>query len=78
MTPFWFRAISIVDPAMSISRRLPVILIFSPRGCYLIAMLARTERAKAFRRWILDVLDHLAEPKTPLCVNLSPDTGCVG
>jgi len=38
--------------------------IFSPRGCYLIAMLARTERAKAFRRWVLDVLDHLAEPKT--------------
>jgi len=31
--------------------------IFSPRGCYLLGMLARTERAKAFRRWVLDVLE---------------------
>lgn len=31
--------------------------IFSPRGCYLIGMLARTERAKRFRRWVLDVLE---------------------
>jgi len=37
--------------------------IYSPRGCHLIAMLARTERAKAFRRWVLDVLDHLVEPQ---------------
>lgn len=31
--------------------------IFSPRGCYLLGMLARTELAKAFRRWVLDVLE---------------------
>ncbi|GEM_PF-5902587 len=31
--------------------------IFSPRGCYLIGMLARTEKAKDFRRWVLDVLE---------------------
>jgi len=31
--------------------------IFSPRGCYLIGMLARTDRAKEFRRWVLDVLE---------------------
>lgn len=31
--------------------------IFSPRGCYLLGMLARTERAKVFRRWVLDVLE---------------------
>lgn len=35
--------------------------IFSPRGCHLIAMLARTPVAKAFRRWILDILDALGE-----------------
>jgi len=35
--------------------------IFSLRGCHLIAMLARTKVAKAFRRWVLDVLDSLAE-----------------
>lgn len=32
--------------------------IFSPRGCHLIAMFSRTERAKAFRRWVLDVLER--------------------
>jgi len=34
--------------------------VFSPRGCHLLAMLARTERAKEFRKWVLDVLEHLA------------------
>jgi|TARA_R110002012_G_scaffold137042_3_gene291488 prophage antirepressor-like protein len=34
--------------------------IFSPRGCHLIAMLARTERAKEFRKWVLDVLEQLS------------------
>lgn len=33
--------------------------IFSPRGCHLLAMLARTPKAKAFRRWVLDVLENL-------------------
>lgn len=36
--------------------------IFSPRGSYLLGMLARTERAKAFRRWVLDVLEGRALP----------------
>lgn len=33
--------------------------IFSLRGCHLVAMFARTPVAKAFRRWVLDVLDKL-------------------
>ncbi|WP_148716494.1 BRO-N domain-containing protein [Chitinolyticbacter meiyuanensis] len=33
--------------------------IFSLRGAHLIAMFARTPMAKAFRRWVLDVLDSL-------------------
>lgn len=37
--------------------------IFSPRGCYLLGMLARTERAKAFRQWVLDVLEGRATPQ---------------
>jgi len=41
--------------------------IFSPRGCHLLAMFARTPRAKEFRRWVLDVLDRVdqggARPK---------------
>ncbi|NMR01628.1 phage antirepressor protein, partial [Xylella fastidiosa] len=32
------------------------IRIFSPRGCHLVAMFARTSVAAAFRRWVLDVL----------------------
>lgn len=31
--------------------------IFSPRGCHLVAMFAHTPFAKAFRKWVLDVLD---------------------
>ena len=33
------------------------IRIFSLRGCHLLAMFARTEIAKQFRKWVLDILD---------------------
>lgn len=33
--------------------------IFSLRGSHLVAMFARTEKAKAFRRWVLDILDAI-------------------
>lgn len=36
-----------------------LVTIFSPRGCHLVAMLSRTPRAKAFRKWVLDVLEGL-------------------
>ena len=37
--------------------------IFSLRGCHLIAMFARTDVAKAFRKWVLDILDkHVGVP----------------
>ena len=36
--------------------------IFSLRGCHLLAMFARTNIAKAFRVWVLDILDR--ETKT--------------
>lgn len=39
--------------------------VFSLRGAHLIAMLARTDRAKAFRRWVLDLLDGPAEAQPP-------------
>ena len=35
--------------------------IFSLRGCHLVAMLARTHIAKAFRRWILDVIEQYGD-----------------
>ncbi|HHL8025494.1 TPA: Bro-N domain-containing protein [Escherichia coli] len=31
--------------------------VFSLRGCHLIAMFATTDKAKEFRRWVLDILD---------------------
>lgn len=31
--------------------------MFSPRGAHLLAMLAKTERAKAFRAWVLDLIE---------------------
>lgn len=34
-----------------------MVRIFSPRGAALIAMLAKTERAAAFRKWVLDTLE---------------------
>ncbi len=37
--------------------------IFSPRGCHLIAMFSKTAKAKAFRHWVLDVLDGLNDTK---------------
>lgn len=36
--------------------------IFSPRGCHLAALLAKTSVAKAFRRFALDVLDPMSAP----------------
>ncbi|WP_085908299.1 BRO-N domain-containing protein [Kiloniella majae] len=33
--------------------------LFSPRGAHLIAMFARTPKAKAFRKWVLDVLEGM-------------------
>lgn len=36
--------------------------IFSLRGAHLLGMLARTDKAAAFRRWVLDILDGLIQP----------------
>ncbi len=40
--------------------------VFSSRGCHLIAMLSRTEKAGMFRRWVLDVLENMNQkPAAP-------------
>ena len=57
------------DSALSTKAR-----IFSLRGCHLVAMFARTPVAKAFRRWVLDVLDKLdAEQHATLTSPTSDD-----
>lgn len=56
-TPDMAQLVEITDNADS---AFPVkSLIFSLRGCHLVALFARTPVAKAFRRWVLDVLDRL-------------------
>lgn len=39
--------------------------IFSLRGAHLIAMFSRTEIARDFRKWVLDILDKEVEKTTP-------------
>lgn len=57
-TPDMTQVVEIVDNTDSV---FPIkARIFSLRGCHLLAMFARTPVAKAFRRWVLDVLDRLA------------------
>ena len=47
--------------------------IFSLRGCHLVAMFARTPVAKAFRKWVLDVLEKYAAEQTALSAASGPD-----
>lgn len=50
--------------------------IFSLRGCHLLAMFARTPVAKAFRKWVLDVLDRLDRERETADAPLTPDQQC--
>lgn len=56
------------DSALSTKAR-----IFSLRGCHLVAMFARTPVAKAFRRWVLDVLDKLDAEQRAASSSPTPD-----
>ena len=47
--------------------------IFSLRGCHLLAMFARTPVAKAFRRWVLDVIEQYGD-RVPVDAQ-TPPTG---
>lgn len=46
--------------------------VFSLRGCHLIAMFATTDKAKEFRRWVLDVLDR-EEAHSPIAKQFTDD-----
>ena len=63
--------IEIVDNTGSV---FPVKLrIFSLRGCHLLAMFARTPVAKAFRKWVLDVIERYGD-RVPVDAQ-TPPTG---
>lgn len=49
--------------------------VFSLRGAHLIAMFARTPKAKEFRRWVLEILDH-EYGKSPVTRQLSDEELC--
>lgn len=49
--------------------------VFSLRGAHLIAMLARTDVAKEFRRWVLDILDREVA-HSPIAKQFSDDELC--
>lgn len=46
--------------------------VFSLRGAHLIAMFARTDVAKEFRRWVLDILDREVQ-HSPIAKQLTDD-----
>ena len=46
--------------------------IFSLRGCHLLAMFARTPVAKAFRKWVLDVIEQYGD-RVPVEPSSLPD-----
>lgn len=46
--------------------------VFSLRGCHLIAMFATTDKAKEFRRWVLDILDREVE-HSPIAKQFTDD-----
>lgn len=52
-----------LDPQSGCPGQYRTARVFSLRGAHLIAMFARTDKAQAFRRWVLDVLEsHAAAP----------------
>lgn len=62
-TPAMSLVIDSVTNGINGSKRNVKVRIFSLRGAHLIAMFARTQTAKEFRRWVLDVLDRETNEK---------------
>lgn len=54
------------------SLRNKVVRVYSLRGCHLIAMFATTDKAKEFRRWVLDILDREVT-QSPIASRLTDD-----
>lgn len=46
-----------LHPQIAGAGQMREVRVFSLRGAHLIAMFARTEKAKGFRRWVLDLID---------------------
>ena len=57
------------------SLRQKAVRIFSLRGCYAIAFFAKTEVAKQFRRWVLDLIENEVEKLTGRTTTADERTG---
>ena len=57
------------------SLRQKSVRIFSLRGCYAIAFFAKTEVAKQFRRWVLDLIENEANKLTGRTTTADDRTG---
>lgn len=53
-----------LSPQIEVAGQRREVRIFSLRGAHLLGMLANTEPAKDFRRWILDVLENANQSPT--------------
>lgn len=73
-TPDMTQLIEISDRVnLTVSENLKIkVRIFSLRGCHLLAMFSRTPVAKAFRVWVLDVLDQLNAERSASASEPSP------
>lgn len=73
-TPDMTQLIEISDRVnLTVSENLKIkVRIFSLRGCHLLAMFSRTPVAKAFRVWVLDVLDKLNAERSASASEPSP------
>lgn len=58
--------INLMTNGINGSKRRNETRIFSLRGAHLIAMFARTEKSKEFRKWVLDILERETESAQPL------------
>lgn len=46
-----------LDPQTGVPGQMRTARVFSLRGAHLIGMFARTDKAQAFRRWVLDIIE---------------------
>lgn len=58
------------QPQSEVAGQTRAVRIFSLRGAYLLGMLARTPKAEAFRRWVLDVLEGVTRAPAGLHARL--------
>ena len=58
------------EPRSGVPAQRRAVRIFSLRGAYLLGMLARTPKAEAFRRWVLDVLEGVTNAPATLYARL--------